>query len=116
MTRRPTAQPSGVAKLSDKTTRNDPGLATAQDRFDNEKRRDMQIEYTRRQGGGRSPVTDAATFRVGRVSRLAQRGTPADLSHLIDSSYDYHSPRELRWHLADRLGLAPAVVSLRESA
>lgn len=76
----------------------------------------MHFEYTRRQGGGPSPVTDAATFRVGRVSRVAARGMPADFSHLIDSSYDYHSPRELRWHLADRLGVAPAAVSLRETA
>lgn len=76
----------------------------------------MHFEYTRRQGGGPSPVTDAATFRVGRLSRIATRGGRADLSHLFDSSYDYHSPRELRWHLADRLGLAPAAVSLRERA
>ena len=76
----------------------------------------MQFEYTRRQGGAPSPVTDAGTFRVGRVSRVATRGIQADLSHLIESSYDYHSPRELRWHLADRLGVAPAAVSLRESA
>ena len=76
----------------------------------------MHFEYTRRHGA-RSPVTDAATFRVDRLSRIAVPGTRSDdLSHLIDGSYDYHSARELRWHLADRLGLAPAAVALREMA
>lgn len=51
---------------------------------------------------------------MSRIHRLGSHGV--DLSHLIDSSYDYHSARELRWHLADRLGLAPATVALRESA
>ena len=77
----------------------------------------MQFEYTRRRHGGRSPVTDAATFRVARLRRGAFGGSPAsDISHLIDRTYDYHSPRELRWHLAQRLGLSPAAVSLSESA
>lgn len=76
----------------------------------------MLFEYTRRRGAD-SPVTNAATFRVGQLSRVAKSGTRADdLSHLIDASYDYHSPRELRWHLADRFGLAPTAVALRESA
>jgi hypothetical protein len=44
------------------------------------------------------------------------RSPQADLSHLIDASYEYHSPRELRWHLADRLGVTPAVVGLQEAA
>jgi hypothetical protein len=71
----------------------------------------MQFEYTRRRSV-RSPVTDAPTFRVG---RLATAGTAdRDMSHLIDRSYNYHSARELHWHLADRLGLAPNALSLRE--
>jgi hypothetical protein len=37
------------------------------------------------------------------------------MSHLIDRSYNYHSSRELHWHLADRLGLAPNALSLRET-
>jgi hypothetical protein len=37
------------------------------------------------------------------------------MSHLIDRSYNYHSPRELHWHLADRLGLAPGALSLTET-
>ncbi len=76
----------------------------------------MLFEYSRRTGR-RSPVTDATTFRVGRLSRVqAQGGRGIDFSHLIDSSYDYHSARELRWHLADRFGLAPDTVALRETA
>jgi hypothetical protein len=39
-----------------------------------------------------------------------------DLSHLIDTSYNYHSARELRWHLADRFGMAPEAIALREHA
>lgn len=76
----------------------------------------MQFEYTRH-AGARSPVTDAATFRVAALRAGRARGhTGADLSHLIDRSYDYHSPRELRWHLAERLGLAPAAVAVSETA
>ncbi|MCJ2068022.1 AsnC family transcriptional regulator [Methylobacterium sp. J-030] len=74
----------------------------------------MLFEYTRRRGV-RSPVTDAPTFRVG---KLAEAGTAdlscGDISHLIDRSYNYHSSRELHWHLADRLGLAPTALTLRE--
>ncbi|HEX8418153.1 MAG TPA: AsnC family transcriptional regulator [Methylobacterium sp.] len=75
----------------------------------------MLFEYTRRHGR-RSPVTDAATFKV---ARLKQASTPGirtvDLSHLIDQSYNYHSPRELRWHLAERFGVAPNAVALQEA-
>ena len=85
--------------------------ATRQNRKDT--RKDMLFEYTRRRGA-RSPVTDAPTFRVRSLSEAAQ--PKADLSHLIDRSYNYHSPRELRWHLAERLGLALGSFSLREAA
>ena len=74
----------------------------------------MFIEYTRRRSA-LSPVTGDATFRVRRLSTERNQGR-TDLSHLIDLSYNYQSPRELRWHLADRLGLAPTVVSLRETS
>lgn len=75
----------------------------------------MVYEYTPRRGTP-SPVTDAATFRVGRLSEIgAHDRRMADLSHLIDPSYDYHSARELRWHLADRLGIAPAALALRRA-
>ncbi|CAH1661894.1 conserved hypothetical protein [Hyphomicrobiales bacterium] len=40
-------------------------------------------------------------------------GRRQDLSHLIDRSYRYRSPRELRWHLADRFGLAPDQCALQ---
>jgi len=76
----------------------------------------MLFEYTRRRGV-RSPVTDAPTFRVGKLARAKTADqTGADLSDLIDRSYNYHSPRELHWHLAERLGLAPAAVKIRETA
>lgn len=82
----------------------------------------MLFEFTRRRGA-RSPVTDAPTFRVRSLTEAAEPGhhrpshhRKADFSHLIDRSYDYHSPRELRWHLAERLGLAPAALTLREAA
>ncbi|GJD35888.1 AsnC family transcriptional regulator [Methylobacterium aerolatum] len=72
----------------------------------------MHFEFTRRRSN-RSPVTDAPTFRVGRLASAGH--TDRDMSHLIDRSYNYHSPRELHWHLADRLGVAPSTVSVRES-
>lgn len=86
----------------------------------------MLFEYTRRRGV-RSPVTDATTFKVGRLKQRlvegnkpegtrVQDGGTIDLSHLIDTSYNYHSPRELRWHLAERFGMAPEAVALREHA
>lgn len=75
----------------------------------------MQFEF-RRHVGAISPVTNAATFRVDRLVEMPTRKPSADFSHLIDPSYEYHSPRELRWHLADRLGLAPAAVRLKEAA
>ncbi len=75
----------------------------------------MMFEF-RRHVGAISPVTNAATFRVDSVVDTQARNAQADLSHLIDASYEYHSPRELRWHLADRLGVTPAVVRLQEAA
>lgn len=78
----------------------------------------MLFEYTRRRGA-RSPITDAATFKVGRLKRTLAHDAEShaiDLSHLIDTSYNYHSPRELRWHLAERFGMAPEAVALREHA
>ncbi|MRI53983.1 AsnC family transcriptional regulator [Methylobacterium sp. DB1607] len=66
--------------------------------------------------GAISPVTNAATFRVDSVVDTQARNAQADLSHLIDPSYEYHSPRELRWHLADRLGITPGAVRLKEAA
>ncbi|MER2269325.1 AsnC family transcriptional regulator [Methylobacterium oxalidis] len=75
----------------------------------------MQFEFTRRRSA-RSPVTDVATFRVARLNQASIAGRPGtDCSHVIDRSYNYHSPRELRWHLAERFGLPPADVSLREA-
>jgi hypothetical protein len=53
---------------------------------------------------------------VDSVVDTQARNAQADLSHLIDPSYEYHSPRELRWHLADRLGITPGAVRLKEAA
>ncbi|GJE17542.1 AsnC family transcriptional regulator [Methylobacterium marchantiae] len=81
----------------------------------------MLFEYTRRRGA-RSPITDAATFKVGKLKQMTSReaqdiaARDIDFSHLIDTSYNYHSPRELRWHLAERLGVTPDAVAVRENA
>lgn len=81
----------------------------------------MMFEYTRRRGV-RSPVTDAATFKVACLKKAhfnnldSEIDQTVDLTDMIDQSYNYHSPRELRWHLAERFGLAPSAVALRESA
>lgn len=53
-------------------------------------------------------------FRVGSLSAVAANGV-ADVSHMIDRTYDYASSRELRWHLAERFGVAPADVVLDRS-
>jgi hypothetical protein len=75
----------------------------------------MQFEYTSRHSG-RSPVTDAATFRVDRLRQGAFDGaSKSDITHLIDRTYRYHSRRELRWHLAERLGTSPAMIHLTET-
>ena len=77
-------------------------------------KKNMLFEYTRRRGV-RSPVTDAVTFKVGHLKQtMAHEAKTVDLSHLIDTSYNYHSPRELRWHLAERFGMAPEAIALRE--
>ncbi len=75
----------------------------------------MLFEYTSHRGK-RSPVTDAATFQVAAMRLSGAPTSQTDVSNLIDRSYEYHSQRELRWHLAERLGLAPAAVGLREAA
>ncbi|GLS46464.1 AsnC family transcriptional regulator [Methylobacterium brachythecii] len=76
----------------------------------------MQFEYTPRHSG-RSSVTDGATFRVERLKQGAfDDASQSDISHLIDQSYRYHSSRELRWHLAERLGTSPAAIRLTETS
>lgn len=54
---------------------------------------------------------DGARFRIGRLTAM-KSGIVDDLSHLVDRTYDYASPRELRWHLAERFGLAVEAVTL----
>ena len=74
------------------------------------------FEFTRRPGAA-SVLTEAPTFQVSSLARrAATQGEAIDLSNLIDTSYAYHSPRELRWHLAERFGLSVGAIELREHA
>jgi hypothetical protein len=57
---------------------------------------------------------EGATFEVRRLWRK-HGGRDTDITHLIDRTYAYRSLRELRWHLAERFGLAPATLELREA-
>ncbi len=70
----------------------------------------MQFNYTPRQTK-HTAITDAETFRIERLS-AQQSGGARDVSHLVDRSYDYHSARELKWHLAERFGLPVRSVRL----
>ncbi|KMO15833.1 hypothetical protein [Methylobacterium platani] len=74
----------------------------------------MLFEFTRRDGAP-TVFNDGSTFHVDQISRFGEGRSPIDVSHLIDKSYGYHSSRELRWHLAERFGLTPNAVALRES-
>lgn len=77
----------------------------------------MVFEFTRRSGATSNVGSPAevATFRIAHLSRQQGGRGLTDVSHLIDRTYDYRSPRELRWHLAERFGLAPHAVALRET-
>lgn len=55
---------------------------------------------------------DGTRFRIGRLKAVTP-GALDDMTHLVDRTYDYASPRELRWHLADRFGLPVSSVTLR---
>ncbi len=80
-----------------------------------DRRKDIMLfEFTRRDGAP-SVFNDGSTFHVDQISRFGEGKNPIDVSHLIDKSYGYHSSRELRWHLAERFGLTPNAVALRES-
>jgi hypothetical protein len=57
-------------------------------------------------------AVEAPIFQIERL--WAHRdGSATDLSDFIDCSYDYHSSRELKWHLAERFGLPVRAVALR---
>ena len=73
----------------------------------------MLFEFTRRDGAP-SVFNDGTTFHVDQINRFGETGS-TDVSHLIDKSYGYHSSRELRWHLAERFGLTPNAVAVRET-
>jgi len=68
----------------------------------------MQFTFQRRPPS--APVTSNA-FRVGALW-AANRGDLMDVSHLVDQTYDYHSERELRWHLAERFSVPVGAVTL----
>ncbi|WP_075214921.1 hypothetical protein [Mongoliimonas terrestris] len=57
-------------------------------------------------------TTEGPRFRIGRLTVTEQSGK-RDVTSLIDASYDYASPRELRWHLADRFRLPAKHVLLQ---
>ncbi len=54
---------------------------------------------------------DGLRFRVGKL-KAVRKGNNQDLTHLLDRTYDYASQRELRWHLATRLGLPVTDITL----
>jgi hypothetical protein len=73
-----------------------------------EKKTDLNFAYT--------PVriretADGRRFQIGRLSADGATG-PRDLTHLLDAAYDYASPRELRWYLAERFALPVDLVQL----
>ncbi len=51
-------------------------------------------------------------FRINRLTAI-RPGDENDVTHLFDRTYDYASPRELRWHLAERFKLPVDRVTLR---
>ena len=56
-------------------------------------------------------TADGPRFRIKNLKARDAAGA-RDITHLLDRTYDYASPRELRWHLADRFGIAPADVRI----
>ncbi len=72
----------------------------------------MNFAFTRSSVSGRR--AEYARFRVERLTH-DQTGSEVDVSHLIDRTYAYHSARELRWHLADRFGVAVHDVTLQSA-
>ncbi len=70
----------------------------------------MNFAFTRSSTSG--TPSDLDRFRVERLTH-GQSGREVDVSHLIDRTYDYHSARELHWHLADRFGVAVRDVTLQ---
>ena len=57
-------------------------------------------------------TSNGTRFRIGRV-KAVRPGDTKDVTHLLDRSYDYASPRELRWHLAERFSLPVGAITLR---
>ena len=57
-------------------------------------------------------IAGAQTFQVDQLVR-DKSGAAQDVSHLIDRTYRYRSPKELLWHLAERFDLPVHGVTLR---
>lgn len=55
---------------------------------------------------------DHPTFKIDRLWQSTPSGKEAEISHLVDRSYAYHSLKELRWHLAARFDLPVASIAL----
>lgn len=68
----------------------------------------MKFEYT---PTAVRETAEGLRFRVRRLN-ISDR-TRRDVSHMIDRTYDYASPRELRWHLADVFRMDPKSVDVR---
>jgi hypothetical protein len=60
----------------------------------------------------RDPRAERMTFRVARLW-AHDAGEPAEVSHLIDRTYDYASVRELQWHLAERFAQPVQTLTLQ---
>ena len=71
----------------------------------------MQFDYTPRPIRRTAADEAVQTFRIDRLWARQEDGR-RDVSHLVDRSYGYHSPRELQWHLAERFGLPVRSVRL----
>lgn len=65
-----------------------------------EKNNNMHFTFEA-QRNRQSPAAEQATFHVTRLW-THDAGRVAEISHLIDRTYRYHSIRELQWHLAER--------------
>lgn len=60
-------------------------------------------------------TAEGPRFRIGRLAQI-RRHEVRDMSDLVDTSYDYASPRELRWHLAERFRVPAKSITLVSAA
>ncbi len=67
----------------------------------------MQFDYISQPIDAAS--TDGPMFTLERVW-IREGATNREVSHLLDRTFPYGSPRQLQWHLADRFGLSVRTV------